>query len=253
MSVPSLLLVHAHPDDESLWTGGTIARHVAADGDCTIVTCTWTAGTGRYDELTEATEVLGSGSPVTLGYGDLMFGEESAPGRPRLCDADPDDVSRDLVAHIRTIRPEIVITYDAYGIYGHPDHVAAHRVTVIAVEAAAAAALYPETGQPWQVRSLYLSTIPRWVAARVLPAVRDDIPDPPLVGTPEDAIDLSLDVSAQADVKWKALSAHRSELARSRALRRLAELPRDQRDLLLNTEYYLRRDLVTGGADLLGS
>ena len=160
MSVPSLLAVFAHPDDESLSAGGVLARHAEAGARTGVVTATWAAGTSRAAELADALRILGAGAPRLLGYADARV-PHSAPDCARLCDAPLDEAVRRLVAHIREFRPEVMVTHDAYGgLPGHPDHVHTHRVTVLAAQAAGLELLYPETGAPWQPRALYLATHP---------------------------------------------------------------------------------------------
>ena len=252
MGAPSVLFVHAHPDDESLWTGGTIARIVEAGSATSVLTCTWASGTPRHAELTVALNILGVDAPIALGYADGGF-PESAPQSTALCDCRLDDAVRQIVEHIRRLQPDIVVTYDAFGIYGHPDHIQTHRLAVAAVEAASCGPLYPEAGPAWQTRSLYLSTVP----TRVMHRIRHQVSTGPSPagavspGTPDAAIDLELDVSAWVDQKWSAIGAHRSEMDRSPALLELADLDLSRRNALLGTEWYLRRDLVAGGADLV--
>ena len=123
MTVPRMMLVHAHPDDESLWTGGTIARHVELGGDVSVVTATWATGTSRHGELRNALTELGvTREPIMLGFADDGV-PVSAPGAKRFCDVSFDKQVRILVGHIRRLRPEILLTYDPVGIYGHRDHV----------------------------------------------------------------------------------------------------------------------------------
>ncbi|MDQ8707979.1 PIG-L family deacetylase [Streptomyces sp. LHD-70] len=160
MSVPSLLAVFAHPDDESLSAGGVLARHAAAGARTGVVTATWAADTPRAAELADALGILGAGEPRMLGYADARV-PWSAPGRIRFCEAPLDEAVRRLVRHIREFRPEIMVTHDAYGgLPGHPDHVHTHRVTMLAAQAAGLAQLYPDAGGPWQPRALYLATHP---------------------------------------------------------------------------------------------
>ena len=105
MGTPRLLLVHAHPDDESLWTGGLTARHVDAGGEADLVMCTWAEGTIRHRELTDAVDILGMPRPpIMLGYADDRR-PESAPDAPRLCAASFDELVRALTAHIRDLSP----------------------------------------------------------------------------------------------------------------------------------------------------
>jgi len=246
-----LLLVHAHPDDESLWTGGLIARHVDAGGEADLVMCTWADGTARHGELTDAVEILGMPRPpIMLGYADDRR-PESAPQAPRLCAASFDEQVRALTQHIRTLQPDIVITYDALGIYGHPDHVHAHRLACAAADAAASTKLYHRAGPAWQVRSLYFATIPEWVMDLLSTSVFAGIPRELLPGTPESEIDVVVDVSDLTARKKAAVTAHRSEIERSFAISGFMSLPEQTQERLLGVECYQRRDLVPGGCDLI--
>lgn len=243
------MFVHAHPDDESLWTGGTIARLVDAGVTLSTVCCTWAEGTKRHAELQRALAALGAPPAAALGYADGAY-PDSAPGAPRLCDADFDEAVARVAAHIRAVRPDAVVTYDAYGVYGHPDHIHTNRITLAAVDAAATSSIYPDAGPAWQVRSAYLTTVP----TSTMDAIRRRIgtePDAPPAGTPNDQIDESVDVGAWVDRKWTAINEHRSEMNRSTALKALLALDEETRRRLLRVEYYLRRDLVPGGCPLL--
>jgi N-acetyl-1-D-myo-inositol-2-amino-2-deoxy-alpha-D-glucopyranoside deacetylase len=143
LPMSSVLAVFAHPDDEALAAGGLLARHAAAGERTAVVTATWAEDSPRAADLAEALQILGAGSPRMLGYADVRA-PASAPGRARLYDAPLDEAVGRLVAHIRELRPEIVVTHDAYGgLTGHPDHVQTHRVTVLAAEAAGLERLYP--------------------------------------------------------------------------------------------------------------
>lgn len=243
-AIPSVLCVHAHPDDEALWTGGVLARAADAGARTAVVTCTWAEGTRRVDELERSLNVLGAGKPRLLGYADARV-PESAPGQ-RFCDAPLDEAVGRLVGHIRDFRPDVVITYDGYGTYGHEDHVQAHRVTLAAVEAAGYDQLYPTEGPPWRASTVYLATIPRSIVAahwRHLPWAAGDVPLP---GVPDDRVTDTVDVSPWVDRKWTALREHESELTRGATMTRLAKLPAPVRDRLLATEWYSRRDLGAG-------
>ncbi|MGW8816274.1 PIG-L family deacetylase [Gordonia terrae] len=251
MGTPRLLLVHAHPDDESLWTGGLIARHTDAGGEVDLVMCTWTDGTVRHRELTDAASILGMPRPpIMLGYADDRR-PESAPDAQRLCAASFDEQVRALTHHIRALQPDIVITYDPLGIYGHPDHVHAHRLACAAADAAASTKLYHRAGPAWRVRSLYFATIPEWMMDILAESLFADIPRAQLPGTPESEIDVVVDVSDLAARKRAAVTAHRSEIDRSRAISGFMSLPDDIQEKLLGVECYQRRDLVPGGCDLI--
>ncbi len=179
---PRLLLVHAHPDDESLATGATIAHYAARGADVRVVTCTlgeegevigdrWAElaadradqlGGYRIGELTAALHALGVGAPSYLG-GAGRWRDSGMRGTPkrrrqRFIDADERAAVGAVVAIIREQRPHVVVTYDPAGGYGHPDHVHAHTVTTAAVAAsglAAGASEFP--GEPWAVPKFYWS------------------------------------------------------------------------------------------------
>jgi N-acetyl-1-D-myo-inositol-2-amino-2-deoxy-alpha-D-glucopyranoside deacetylase len=241
MILPSLLAVFAHPDDESLSAGGVLARHAASGARTAVVTATWAEGTHRAAELADALRVLGAGTPRMLGYADARM-PESAPGAVRFCDAPLDDAVRRLVTHIREVRPDIVVTHDAYGgLTGHPDHVHTHRVTVLAVQAAGLDRLYPEAGAAWRPRSLYLATHPD-SAARNLGAllVRKNRP---MFSVPDERVGATVDVRPWLDRKIEAVLAHRSEVERGALPGRIAALPRDGREKLLATEWFVRHEL----------
>src|SRR6185312_10151701 len=182
MESPRLLFVHAHPDDESLTTGATIAHYVARGARVRVVTCTlgeegevigdrWAhlavdsadqLGGFRIGELTAALNALGVDEPVFLGGAGRWrdSGMQGTPARhhQRFIDADPAESVGALVAIIRELRPHVVVTYDPNGGYGHPDHIQTHVVTTAAV-AAAATDDYP--GAPWSVPKFYWTVISR--------------------------------------------------------------------------------------------
>ncbi|MFI1223655.1 MULTISPECIES: PIG-L family deacetylase [unclassified Streptomyces] len=248
MSLPSVLAVHAHPDDECLFSGGVLARHAAAGARTAVVTATWAEGTHRAAELTRALAALGAGAPRLLGYADARV-PESAPGRPRFLDAPLDEAVEAVVGHIRDLRPEVVITVDAYGgITGHPDHVHAHRVTALAVRAAGLPGLYPEAGDPWQPSALYLATHPRSAAVAVGERLGRPGTAAAALYCSEDAwITATVDVGPWLPQKLAAILAHRSEVARGAAPGLIAALsPAVQREVL-GTEWYIRQDLALRG------
>ncbi|KOX00528.1 membrane protein [Streptomyces sp. NRRL B-1140] len=242
MTAPSLLGVFAHPDDESLMAGGTLARHASAGGHTAVVTATWSADSPRAAELTEALSVLGAGPPRMLGHADSRV-PHSAPGRPRWCDVPLDVAVGELVAHLRDFRPEIVVTHDAYGnLTGHEDHVHTHRVTALAVHAAGLERLYPDAGAPWQPSALYLATHPH-AAARAWGAHLAPVGKAVLT-VPDERVTTSVDVIPWLDRKIQAILAHRTEVARGAAPGLIAALPTAERQRLLGTEWYTRHDLT---------
>ncbi|MEZ0354587.1 N-acetyl-1-D-myo-inositol-2-amino-2-deoxy-alpha-D-glucopyranoside deacetylase [Mycobacterium sp. pR1184] len=177
---PRLLFVHAHPDDESLSNGATIAHYAARGAEVSVVTCTlgeegevigerWAElafdradqlGGYRIGELTAALQALGVAAPIYLGgagrWRDSGMAGTEKRRRERFIDADEREAVGALVEIIRRLRPHVVVTYDPNGGYGHPDHIRAHTVTTAAV-AAAGGDDYP--GQPWDVPKFYWTVL----------------------------------------------------------------------------------------------
>jgi N-acetyl-1-D-myo-inositol-2-amino-2-deoxy-alpha-D-glucopyranoside deacetylase len=241
---PRLLFVHAHPDDESITNGATIAHYVARGAQVHVVTCTlgeegevigdqwaWLAvdhadqlGGYRIGELTAALQALGVGAPIFLGgpgrWRDSgMVG--TAPRRQqRFIDADEREAVGALVTLIRTLRPHVVVTYDAIGGYGHPDHVQAHVVTTAAV-AAAGTDDYP--GTPWTVPKFYWTVIARsaftagWEVLGpddlrsewVIPPADGDFGG---LGYSDDEIDAVIEAPDALSAKTAALAAHATQV-----------------------------------------
>jgi len=188
-----LLLIHAHPDDETLTSGVTMAKYAAAGASVTLVTCTLgeegevlipdlahlaadqqdLLGNHRLQELTDAMTVLGIDDHRRLG-GDGHFRDSGMIGTAAnnradcFWRADLLAAARLLVPIIREVRPQVVITYDDFGGYGHPDHIQAHRVTTYALALAAAQTFDPSLGEPWDVTKVYWPALPRKVVASAL-------------------------------------------------------------------------------------
>ncbi|MGY1437782.1 N-acetyl-1-D-myo-inositol-2-amino-2-deoxy-alpha-D-glucopyranoside deacetylase [Streptomyces reniochalinae] len=180
-----VLLVHAHPDDESITTGATMAKYAAQGAHVTLVTCTLgeegevipdglahlapdqddTLGPHRIGELAAAMRALGVTDHRFLGgrgrYRDS--GMMGAPTNDRpgcFWQADLDEAARLLAAVLREVRPQVVVTYGPDGGYGHPDHIKAHRVAMRAVQLAAAES-GRGGGEPHRVRRVYWNVVPR--------------------------------------------------------------------------------------------
>jgi N-acetyl-1-D-myo-inositol-2-amino-2-deoxy-alpha-D-glucopyranoside deacetylase len=237
---PRLLFVHAHPDDETLTTGATIAHYVARGADVRVVTCTLgeegevigeryaklavdaadQLGGYRISELSTALRALGVDQPIFLGGAGRWrdSGMEGTPPRhwQRFVDADTTEVVSELVGIIRQLRPHVVVTYDAKGGYGHPDHIHAHEVTMAAV-AASGGIDFP--GEPWSVPKVYWTVMSTSAIAAGLDAlgdvpsewVRIPIQEVPF-GYPDEAIDAVIDVPDQLPAKVAALRAHATQV-----------------------------------------
>jgi N-acetyl-1-D-myo-inositol-2-amino-2-deoxy-alpha-D-glucopyranoside deacetylase len=233
-ALPSLLAVFAHPDDESLSAGGLLARHASSGAGTAVLTATWSAQSTRAAELADATRILGAGEPRMLGYADLRV-PGSAPGRPRLVDAPVDEMVARLVAHLRELRPDIVVTHDRHGgATGHPDHRRTHEATVRAVREAGQAHRHPGAGDPWRPGSLRLATHPH--SAR--PMLTEIIGGRRTVHTVADGDVTAYDVSEWLDRKVAAVLAHRSEARRGALPGLVAGLHEEARRRLLATEWY---------------
>ena len=169
-----LLVVRPHPDDESSATGGILARCAARGIPTAVVTCTRGEegeilapdvnraearphlGDLREGELRRACATLGVVAVRLLGYRDSgMPGAPSCQHPAALCNADLDEAAGRLVGVLRELRPHVVITENADGTYGHPDHVMTHRLTLRAFAAAADPARYADAGPPWRPARLY--------------------------------------------------------------------------------------------------
>ncbi|KJY25965.1 PIG-L deacetylase family protein [Streptomyces katrae] len=239
MPLPSLLGVFAHPDDESLLAGGVLAQHHAAGARTAVVTATWAPDSRRAPELADALSVLGAGTPRLLGYGDAR-NPEAAPAQPRLLDAPLEEAVGRLVAHIRDFRPDVVVGHDALGqLTGHPDHVRTHQITLLAVEAAGLAHLYPDAGPPWQPSALYAFTHPESGVGLLGPLLEGV--GKAVLAVPDTYVTTSVDVTPWAPVKWAAILAHRGEVARERALPGiLSRLPEADRHQIIRTEHFTR-------------
>jgi N-acetyl-1-D-myo-inositol-2-amino-2-deoxy-alpha-D-glucopyranoside deacetylase len=180
-----LLLVHAHPDDETIGTGATMAKYAADGAHVTLVTCTLGElgeilvpelehlaadrdgglGEHRIGERDDAMRALGVTDARWLGGAGRwrdsgMMGEPTNDVPGCFWQADVDEAVGELVAVVRQVRPQVIVSYDSNGGYGHPDHIQAHRVAVGAFEAAGDPQRYPDAGPPWSPSKLYEAVVP---------------------------------------------------------------------------------------------
>jgi len=270
-----LMCVHAHPDDESIATGGVLLDAAARGYRTAVVTCTGgergeiynmdvettrpRLAEVRREELAEALRLLDAGDPRFLGYVDSgMMGTEGNADPASFWQAPLHEAVGRLVAQIREFRPDVLVTYDAFGGYGHPDHIQTHRVGVLAAEACAVPALYPETGPAWQVHKVYLNTLPKAGIFEMSAEMKrrgmespfgdfatvEDVP----MGTPDDRLGAVLDVSAYLQRKMAALYVHRSQLEESSFF---FTMPPDVIAAVFGTEWFIRHrsDVVADGVE----
>jgi mycothiol S-conjugate amidase len=172
-----LMMVHAHPDDESSKGAATCARYVAEGDEVMVVTCTGGERGSvlnpamdrpevvarlpeiRREEMARAAAILGV-QHRWLGFVDSGLPEgDPKPPLPEGCFAlgDLDEETGALVAVVREFRPHVLVTYDENGGYPHPDHIRCHEISVAAFDAAGDPDRYPERGAPWQPLKLYYS------------------------------------------------------------------------------------------------
>ncbi|HLH22203.1 MAG TPA: N-acetyl-1-D-myo-inositol-2-amino-2-deoxy-alpha-D-glucopyranoside deacetylase [Chloroflexota bacterium] len=233
----TLMAVHAHPDDEAIGTGGTLARYAAEGVRTVLVTCTdgavgeivdptvatpETLAAVRADELRTASELLGVSALHCLGYRDSgMMGTPENDDPRSFWRADLDEATGRLVALIRQERPQVIVTYDENGFYGHPDHIQTNRVSVAAFHAAGDPARYPEQGlAPWAPSKLYYAAVPisrlrefgRRLRELDIEAPFGENADEPEFGTPDERIVATIDARPYARVKREALAVHRSQV-----------------------------------------
>jgi N-acetyl-1-D-myo-inositol-2-amino-2-deoxy-alpha-D-glucopyranoside deacetylase len=249
----TLLAVHAHPDDESIGTGGTLALY-AREGVRVVLVCATRGEEGelhgvspaqdpatvRTRELEAACRVLGISDLRFLGYRDSGMAGTQANHHPQaFCNADPEEASARLAGIIRQVRPQVVITYNERGFYGHPDHVAANRITVSAVQKAMEAG--PGAEPPWDVPRLFYTAAPRSRLVRMEGALKaagaGGLPYPvDMLATEDHHITAWIDVRGVLEVKMRAIACHKSQHG-PRSL--LSRLPPELHEDAFGTECYV--------------
>jgi len=222
----TLMAVHAHPDDEAIGTGGILARYSAEGVRTVLVTCTngelgdapgWKPGEAGHDtdvvvalrreELRASCAVLGVSHLELLGYHDSGMEGWPQNDRPDCFWRTPvEEPAGRLAALLRTYEPQVVVTYDENGFYGHPDHIQTNRVTLAAL------------GQWGEPAKLYYTAVAR---SRIR-GFRDllaeagvegpaEVEADPDFGTPDELITTTVDCRAVADRKYASLEAHASQ------------------------------------------
>ncbi len=250
-----LLLVHAHPDDESIGQGATMARYVAEGRGVTLVTCTagelgeilvpelehlaadrdGGLGEHRRGELADAMAALGVTDHRFLGgfgtyhdSGMAWHDDGHAIAAPEVGDAafwnaDLTQAADHLVEVVREVRPQVLVTYDQFGGYGHPDHVQAHRVAMYATQLAAVPTYRRELGEPWEIAKVYWGAMSESRMREGLRALResgdtetfagmDPDGDLPFFAIPDDDIAAAVDGEAYLEQKMSALKAHATQI-----------------------------------------
>jgi len=273
-TTPRLLFVHAHPDDETINNGVTIAQYAARGADVTVLTCTlgeegeiiddrWAQlgvdhadqlGGYRIGELSAALAHLGLQQPRFLG-GAGRWRDSGMPGTPqrhhtKFVDGDFDEAVSQLVVAIAELRPHVVVTYDPNGGYGHPDHIHTNRVTTAAVSAVA---------DSWEVPKSYWSVMGAGAFRAGIEALGADdaLPDwiwPPSelpFGFTDDRITAAIEAPRYFPAKVAAIAAHATQMlvgptGRAFTLSNKLVLP------VLAEEHYVLVDGVAGQVDERG-
>ncbi len=239
----SLLAVHAHPDDEVTGTGGVLARYGDEGVRTVLVTCTGgelgdgPGGVGphdpghdpeavarlRADELARSCRILGVGVHHQLGYRDSgMMGWPENDHPDSFWRAPPGPAVERVAQLLLLHRPQVVITYDPTGGYGHPDHIQAHRVTVAAVRAAGRPVRLCYTAWPRSWFAHWIATATRW-GIDLSSWFEDGPPTDPPPGTPDEDLGVIVDIAAVVERKRQALLAHASQSDNGLWLRMPAE------------------------------
>jgi N-acetyl-1-D-myo-inositol-2-amino-2-deoxy-alpha-D-glucopyranoside deacetylase len=232
------MLVHAHPDDETVSTGATMAHYAAEGAQITLVTCTLgeegeihvpelallaaaeadQLGGYRLAELDAACAALGVTDHRFLGgagrYRDSgMMGLETNKHPRCFWQADLDEAAAHLLEIMREVRPQVLITYDENGFYGHPDHIQAHRVAMRAADLATAEGFGPA--------KIYWTTVPKSVLEAGISefaqssdnpfAGIDKVEDFPF-GTSDEEVAARIDATEQHEAKVAAMRAHATQI-----------------------------------------
>ena len=253
----TILTVFAHPDDEGFGSGGVLAM-LASKGArlITVVTTNGdvgeisdpalatpeTLGKVRQGEMRRAMAVTGAAEVRFLGYRDSgMDGTHDNDHPDSFIQAVPGEAVEKIVALIREFRPEVVMTHDPTGGYGHPDHIATYHHTKDAFEAAGGPG-YPNAGEPWTPRLLYYVCFPRsnfkniWekmLEMGIKPPFASEILDQ--VGSPDEDVTTVIDVSSHVDTKIASLECHATQL---QADGPFGLLPEDYMKEIMSTEFY---------------
>ncbi|HEX4979319.1 MAG TPA: PIG-L family deacetylase [Acidimicrobiales bacterium] len=249
---------HAHPDDEAIATGGTMAK-LASEGH--RVLCVFaTAGdlgevepgflddgeelaTRRVAETEESCRLLGVSRVVFLGYRDSdMMGREGNDDPRSFWQADLDEAGARLAQVLGEEAVDVLVVYDDHGNYGHPDHIQVHRVGVRAAELAGTARVYESTFDRDRMRALMAAS-----------QTSEEVPDLPdtegvdeTMGSPGWMITTRVDVRAHLAAKRAAMAAHRSQISETSFF---LTMPDDVFEMVWGEEDYIRRGAPAGTAE----
>ncbi len=255
----NILAVFAHPDDEAFGSGGTLAKY-AGEGHHVVLVCATrgevgeiadeslatpeTLGQVREKELRCAAAKIGVSELIFLNYRDSgMIGTPENENPKALINAPAEEVVPEIVRIIREVQPQVVITFEPNGGYGHPDHIAIHKHTVAAFHLAADGQYKPELGSAWQPDRLFYTAIPSSFFLEVrdkMSALGMDTSDLDRFEEagehwPDEQIHVVIDVKDWVEAKWEALYCHRTQFGPNNLFRRLPEETMKQ---MMGKEHY---------------
>lgn len=248
----TLVTFHAHPDDEAIATGGTIAR-AAADGHRVVLVVATRGELGetppgvdpgpalgvlREEETRRAAEILGVSRVAFLGYHDSgMAGTPANTAAAAFAAAPVDEAAARLAAILREERAGVLTVYDAHGGYGHPDHVQVHRVGHRAADLAGTPDVFEATLNRDHIRRL----LARF--AEEVPDAERPGPEDAEIGLPESQLTTGVDVRDLVDVKRAAMAAHASQIGEQSFF---LSLPPDAFREAFGWEWFARRGAAPG-------
>ncbi len=247
MATKRILGVFPHPDDEGTMSG-TLLKYVQAGIEAGLICITRgevgeisdpalatpeTLGEVREGEMRAAVKVLGVEHLWFLGYRNSGMAGTPENEDPRsLVQTNPAEVVGKIVEVIRRFRPQVLVTFDETGGYGHPDHIAAYKHTTSAFYAAADAVQYPELGSAHLVSKLYYSSFPRSAMRKMGEWMREqnvDVQawatrlDPEKLGMSDEQIDVRLDVQPYLETKGRSWAMHRTQMNPNSPMARIPE------------------------------
>ena len=234
-----LLLVHAHPDDETINNGATMAKYAAEGVQVTLVTCTRgeegevlveslaNLASSRDDKLGEHREIELKNAMAHLGINDFRFlgspnkkwrdsgmiGTTQNERKDVFWQADLTEAAQELVKIILEIKPQVLITYDEFGGYGHPDHIKANQVAMLAAELA--------SNQGWKISKIYWNTMPKSVIQMGIDKMKevgssffgaDSVEDLPFA-KPDELVTSVIKAPDYVEQKLEAMKAHETQIS----------------------------------------
>jgi LmbE family N-acetylglucosaminyl deacetylase len=250
----TLVCFHAHPDDESIATAGTMAAAAAAGHRVVLVLATngeegevpdgfladgESLSERRMAETRASAQILGASRVEFLGYRDSgMVGTPANDDPASFWQADVDDAARRLAALLREEAADVVTAYDENGVYGHPDHVQVHRVGLRAAELAGTRRVFESTMNRDHIREMMAAGRE---AGADMGAVDSPDVDPGELGVPADQITTCVDVTAHLDRKRASMRAHASQITEQSFF---LAMPDDVFARAFGLEWYIRRGVA---------